>query len=112
MRRFTEAEHVVQKSSTVSTEQPKNGRLSLKTIDFQKHTTLNVFVYYCYLFYLFFTVSKSACVSNPCVNGGTCVDATNNDGSLLEGVVFTNHLQYKCVCSKGYAGENCESELS
>lgn len=62
-------------------------------------------------FFSFFVVSKSACVSSPCVNGGSCVDATNNDGSLLEGVVFTNYSQYKCVCAKGYAGQNCQSEL-
>ena len=58
-----------------------------------------------------FVVSKSACISNPCVNGGTCVDVTNNDGSLLEGVIFTNHSQYKCVCPKGYAGNTCQSEF-
>lgn len=62
------------------------------------------------IFYLIFTESKSACASNPCANGGTCVDATNNDGSLLEGVIFTNHSQFKCVCPKGYAGENCQSK--
>ena len=56
-------------------------------------------------------MTKSACTSNPCVNGGTCVDATNNDGSLLEGVIFTNHSQYKCVCPTGYAGVNCQSKF-
>ena len=70
MRRFTEAEHVVQKSSTVSTEQPKNGRLSLKTIDFQKYTTLNVFVYYCYLllFILFvlYSLQERLCIKSVC----------------------------------------------
>lgn len=57
------------------------------------------------------TVSKSACTLSPCINGGTCVDATNNDGSLLEAVVFANHTQFICVCPKGYAGVKCESKL-
>ena len=64
-----------------------------------------------FLLFIYFLVSKSACVSSPCVNGGSCVDATNNDGSVLEGVVFTNYSQYKCVCAKGYAGQNCQSEF-
>lgn len=63
------------------------------------------------LSFLISTVSKSACTSSPCVNGGTCVDATNNDGSLLEAVVFANHTQFICVCPKGYAGVKCESKL-
>ena len=50
-------------------------------------------------------------MSSPCVNGGTCVDATNNDGSLLEAVVFANHTHFICVCPKGYAGVKCESKL-
>ena len=40
------------------------------------------------------------------------MDVTNNDGSLVEGVIFTNHSQYKCVCPKGYAGNNCQSEFN
>ena len=40
------------------------------------------------------------------------MDVTNNDGSLLEGVIFTNHSQYKCVYPKGYAGNNCQSEFN
>ena len=33
------------------------------------------------------------CESNPCENGGTCVDKFNN---------------YTCTCAPGYTGRNCE----
>ena len=33
------------------------------------------------------------CASNPCQNGGTCVDEVN---------------RYSCSCYKGYKGTNCE----
>jgi len=36
------------------------------------------------------------CTSNPCVNGGTCVN-------LITG--------YGCRCMKDFVGKNCESEL-
>ncbi|KAM9154315.1 fibulin-7 [Pangshura tecta] len=35
----------------------------------------------------------SKCLSNPCQNGGTCVDGVN---------------QYKCTCPQGWTGENCQ----
>ncbi|XP_042708692.1 fibulin-7 isoform X2 [Chrysemys picta bellii] len=35
----------------------------------------------------------SKCSSNPCQNGGTCVDGVN---------------QYKCTCPQGWTGENCQ----
>ena len=34
------------------------------------------------------------CASNPCVNGGTCVDGIN---------------QYTCMCRSGTYGTNCEN---
>ena len=33
------------------------------------------------------------CNSNPCRNGGTCIDGANS---------------YQCKCADGYAGANCE----
>ncbi|XP_005993601.1 fibulin-7 [Latimeria chalumnae] len=35
----------------------------------------------------------SECSSHPCQNGGTCVDGIN---------------QYRCVCSRGWTGTNCQ----
>lgn len=52
----------------------------------------------------------SACKSRPCLNGGICVDATSNNGTLLDGVVFTNSIDFRCVCPKGYAGPACGSK--
>ena len=33
------------------------------------------------------------CASNPCMNDGTCTDGVNS---------------YRCACSDGYVGENCD----
>ena len=38
-------------------------------------------------------VDHATCVSNPCVNGGTCVDGLN---------LFT------CKCVAGFIGANCD----
>ena len=37
-----------------------------------------------------------ACDSNPCLNGGTCIDETNG--------------KYSCACAKGWKGDQCESK--
>lgn len=34
------------------------------------------------------------CESNPCKNGGTCIDGVNS---------------YKCICSDGWEGAYCET---
>jgi len=39
-------------------------------------------------------VAHAPCVSNPCTNGGTCVDITDID--------------YKCSCPFGYTGKVCQ----
>ena len=36
------------------------------------------------------------CASNPCQNGGTCVDGIN---------------WYFCICDLGFAGDNCETDI-
>lgn len=37
------------------------------------------------------------CESNPCKNGGTCIDGVNS---------------YKCICSDGWEGAFCETSES
>ena len=37
-----------------------------------------------------------ACDSNPCLNGGTCIDKANG--------------KYSCVCAIGWKGDQCESK--
>lgn len=37
------------------------------------------------------------CESNPCANGGTCIDGVNS---------------YKCICSDGWEGAYCETSES
>lgn len=36
------------------------------------------------------------CVSNPCINGGTCVNTKES---------------YRCECPHGYNGDNCQNEF-
>ena len=37
-----------------------------------------------------------ACDSNPCLNGGKCIDMTNG--------------KYSCDCADGWKGDQCESK--
>ncbi|KAM8746516.1 zonadhesin, like [Acanthopagrus schlegelii] len=39
----------------------------------------------------------SPCLSDPCLNGGTCLEASNNT--------------YTCQCTEGFEGPNCEVEV-
>lgn len=46
----------------------------------------------------FFSFSDiNDCESNPCKNGGTCIDGVNS---------------YKCICSDGWEGAYCEASES
>ena len=44
-----------------------------------------------------YVVDINECSSNPCKNGATCTDATN---------------QYTCQCVAGYTGAKCETSMS
>ena len=37
------------------------------------------------------------CESNPCQNGGTCVNLENENINI-----------YQCICAEGFTGTNCE----
>lgn len=41
-------------------------------------------------------VAETPCLSNPCLNGGTCTEGGNNT--------------YTCECPEGFEGTNCERE--
>lgn len=68
-------------------------------------------------FFTFFAV-MSACLSHPCLHGGTCVDTyfLHNNGieslSMYAGpsIIDTeqNGMSYICKCLSPYAGHNCE----
>ena len=38
-----------------------------------------------------------ACASDPCQNGGVCVDGNGDD--------------YTCECKEGFEGDNCEDKI-
>ena len=45
----------------------------------------------------YFVSDVDECNSNPCENGGTCIDGIN---------------EYSCQCVAGYTGANCETGSS
>ena len=45
----------------------------------------------------YFVSEVDECSSNPCENGGTCIDGIN---------------EYSCQCVAGYIGANCETGSS
>ena len=45
----------------------------------------------------FLTSEVDTCVSNPCMNGGSCVNTKES---------------YRCECARGYKGVNCQNEIN
>ena len=69
---------------------PLTGTISLsKVVD--TATYMNLLNTYLHKFLSFAEIDE--CLSNPCVNGGTCVDLFNS---------------YYCQCPSGWIGQNCE----
>ena len=58
----------------------------------------------CVYCFCLFTVNHFPCYSQPCMNGGTCLDAEK-----LPDVSFDAH-GYKCNCRHGLTGRNCEGK--
>lgn len=56
------------------------------------------------------------CVRQPCMNGGTCLDAFNSDGDyekrdrLYELTPLSPDLHFFCHCPPGFTGSMCESK--
>ena len=51
---------------------------------------------------------------SPCLNDGLCVDLEESEDSerVFDGrAVLTINTNFKCVCTDGYTGLNCESEI-
>ena len=47
---------------------------------------------------LFLTLGAvTACMANPCLNGGKCTD----NGA---------HDKYTCICTDGYSGKQCQGK--
>jgi len=61
----------------------------------QWRDSLHCQVLNCNLYSPYFFLERSICYSNPCMNGGTCLDETYG---------------YRCSCRMGYSGMNCQSE--
>ncbi len=49
--------------------------------------------YIIYLILIYFIIDIDECHTNPCHNGGTCIDGLNS---------------FTCVCLPSYAGALCE----
>ena len=45
---------------------------------------------------MFDRTDEDDCASDPCENGGTCVDEVNS---------------YSCTCDPGFTGQSCESNV-
>lgn len=45
------------------------------------------------------------CAMNPCLHNGACIDASN---SKDKGILMADRNDYKCFCTPGYRGKNCE----
>ena len=46
---------------------------------------------------MFCEIEVNECMSNPCLNGATCIDELNN---------------FSCLCLPGYSGSNCQIETA
>jgi hypothetical protein len=75
----------------------------------------------------------SACISTPCLNGGSCIDGVNSHSCLClpgftgdncqtninecssypchNGICFDHVNGYTCLCDDGYTGVNCQTEI-
>lgn len=61
------------------------------------HSSINDTCFNCKLSTGFLFSVVDTCVSQPCMNGGTCVNTKES---------------YRCDCAPGYNGVNCEKELN
>ena len=58
------------------------------------------------------SLSEGACVSNPCLNGGQCIDVPESASQPIYAADPTSQmLNYNCRCLDRWTGTNCETEL-
>ena len=72
--------------------------LSLKSRHHESTISSSMFICICFfLFYFHFEPDIDECASNPCLNGGTCIDRVNG---------------FKCSCVPGFRGTRCQTGQS
>ena len=65
-----------------------NGPAFVITIKWKYSDCVKLISYHC--------VDKNECLSNPCLNSGTCEDGANS---------------YTCTCAPGFSGHDCETGM-
>jgi len=49
------------------------------------------------------------CADSPCLHNGACIDESS---SKEKGILMADRHDYKCFCTPGYRGKNCEGEMT
>ena len=79
---------------TTTFKKAKRGKLILEMLNPELWRKELLNLKNCYAKYFHVITDIDECVSNPCKNGGNCIDGINS---------------YKCSCTDGWKGKNCET---